>query len=89
MTGRLVGSVTGLSDHTTTLVAVAVFGIANAFIATEKAVAAGADVVVLGTVAKAGHPISLWRFTRHGLLVTAVTLVVASVYAWMRYFALM
>ena len=34
------------------------------------AVAAGANVVVLGIAAKAGHPISFWQFTKYGLVVT-------------------
>ena len=52
------------------------------------AVAAGANVVVLGIAAKAGHPISFWTFTKYGLVVTAATLVVAWVYVYLRYFAL-
>ena len=52
------------------------------------AVAAGANVVVLGIAAKAGEPISFWQFTRYGLVVTAATIVVAWVYVWVRYFAL-
>lgn len=52
------------------------------------AVAAGANVVVLGIAAKAGHPISFWRFTRYGLVVTAASLVVAWLYVWLRYFVL-
>ncbi|MFT4083770.1 MAG: ArsB/NhaD family transporter [Nocardioides sp.] len=52
------------------------------------AVAAGANVVVLGIAARSGHPISFWQFTRHGLVITAATLAVAWVYVWLRYFAL-
>jgi len=52
------------------------------------AVAAGANVVVLGIAAKAGHPISFWRFTRYGLVVTFASLVVAWLYVWLRYFVL-
>jgi Na+/H+ antiporter NhaD/arsenite permease-like protein len=52
------------------------------------AVAAGANVVVLGLAARAGHPISFWRFTRHGLIVTFASLVVAWAYVWLRYFVL-
>jgi Na+/H+ antiporter NhaD/arsenite permease-like protein len=51
------------------------------------AVAAGANVVVLGIAAKAGEPISFWGFTRYGVVVTAATLVVAWVYVYLRYFA--
>lgn len=52
------------------------------------AVAAGANVVVLGIAAKAGAPISFWEFTRYGVVVTLATLVVAWVYVYLRYFAL-
>jgi Na+/H+ antiporter NhaD/arsenite permease-like protein len=52
------------------------------------AVAAGANVVVLGIAAKAGHPISFWRFTKYGIVVTFATLVVSWVYVWLRYFVL-
>ncbi len=52
------------------------------------AVAAGANVVVIGIAHKAGHPISFWQFTRVGLLVTSLSLVVAWVYVALRYFAL-
>lgn len=51
------------------------------------AVAAGANVVVLGIAARAGEPISFWGFTRYGVVVTAATLVVAWVYVYLRYFA--
>ncbi len=37
------------------------------------AVAAGANVTVLGIAAKWGRPISFWRFTKYGLIVTGVT----------------
>jgi Na+/H+ antiporter NhaD/arsenite permease-like protein len=52
------------------------------------AVAAGANVVVLGLAAKAGHPISFWRFTRYGLVVTFASLVVGWLYIFLRYFLL-
>jgi Na+/H+ antiporter NhaD/arsenite permease-like protein len=52
------------------------------------AVAAGANVVVLGIAAKAGHPISFWQFTRHGLIVTFASLIVAWLYVWLRYFVI-
>ncbi len=51
------------------------------------AVAAAANVVVLGIAAQHGSPISFWRFTRYGLLVTLVTLALAWVYVWLRYYA--
>ena len=52
------------------------------------AVAAGANVVVLGIAAKAGEPISFWGFTRYGVVVTVATLLVAWGYVYLRYFAL-
>ncbi len=52
------------------------------------AVGASANVVVLGIAARAGSPISFWRFTRTGALVTAITIAVAAPYLWLRYFAL-
>jgi len=52
------------------------------------AVAAGANVVVLGIAAKSGEPISFWRFTKYGVVVTLMTLVVAWLYVYLRYFAL-
>ena len=51
------------------------------------AVAAGANVVVLGIAAKAGEPISFWGFTKYGLVVTAWSLAVAWLYVYLRYFA--
>jgi Na+/H+ antiporter NhaD/arsenite permease-like protein len=50
------------------------------------AVAAGANVVVVGLAARHHEPISFWQFTRYGLLVTAVTLLLAWPYVWLRYF---
>lgn len=52
------------------------------------AVAAGANVVVLGIAAKNGEPISFWGFTKYGIVVTVGTLVVAWLYVYLRYFAL-
>jgi Na+/H+ antiporter NhaD/arsenite permease-like protein len=52
------------------------------------AVAAGANVVVIGIAHRAGHPISFWQFTKVGLLVTFLSLVVAWIYVAVRYFML-
>nr|WP_218855830.1 ArsB/NhaD family transporter [Nocardioides daedukensis] len=52
------------------------------------AVAAGANVVVLGIAAKAGEPISFWQFTKHGIVVTVATLLVAWLYVYLRYFVM-
>lgn len=50
------------------------------------AVAASANVVVLGIAAQHGQPISFWQFTKYGIVTTAVTVVVAWGYVWLRYF---
>jgi Na+/H+ antiporter NhaD/arsenite permease-like protein len=52
------------------------------------AVGASANVVIIGIAARNGHPISFWRFTRYGILVTAVTVAISWLYFWLRYFAL-
>ncbi|KGN42412.1 membrane protein [Knoellia aerolata DSM 18566] len=52
------------------------------------AVAAGANVVIIGIAARNGTPVSFWQFTRYGIVVTAATLVVGWVYVWVRYFVL-
>ncbi len=52
------------------------------------AVGASANVVIIGIAARNSHPISFWEFTRYGLVVAAVTLVLAWVYWALRFFAL-
>lgn len=52
------------------------------------AVGASANVVMLGIAAREGHPISFWDFTRKGAVVTALTMVLAAPYVWLRYFVL-
>jgi Na+/H+ antiporter NhaD/arsenite permease-like protein len=52
------------------------------------AIGASANVVVLGVATRSGSPISFWEFTRKGAIVTGVTIVLASPYLWLRYFAL-
>ncbi len=49
------------------------------------AVGASANVVILGIAARNGVPISFWRFTRDGIIVASVTLVVAWGYVLLRY----
>ncbi|MEU4553636.1 ArsB/NhaD family transporter [Micromonospora violae] len=51
-------------------------------------VAAASNVVMVGLAQRAGYPISFWRFTRDGLLLTIVTVALAGVYVWLRYFVL-
>ncbi|MFE6613339.1 SLC13 family permease [Amycolatopsis sp. NPDC057786] len=50
------------------------------------AIGASANVVVLGIAARAGSPISFWEFTKKGVLVTLITVLVAAPYLWLRYF---
>ena len=52
------------------------------------AVGASANVVVLGIAARNGHPISFWGFTKYGIVVAAVTIVIAWAYVALRYFVL-
>lgn len=49
------------------------------------AIGASANVVVLGIAARNGTPISFWRFTRYGIVVTLATVVLATPYLWLRY----
>ncbi|MDC8980714.1 ArsB/NhaD family transporter [Mycobacterium marinum] len=50
------------------------------------AVGASANVVMLGIARRAGTPISFWEFTRKGIVVTTISLLVAAAYLWLRYF---
>jgi Na+/H+ antiporter NhaD/arsenite permease-like protein len=50
------------------------------------AIGASANVVVTGIAKRNGHPISFWHFTKYGLVVTAVTIVLCVPYVALRYF---
>ena len=50
------------------------------------AVGASANAVAIGIALRAGHPISFWEFTRKGVVMTAITILVAAPYLWLRYF---
>jgi len=50
------------------------------------ALAASANVVMLGIAARAGEPISFWQFTKYGIVTTIVTTIMAWIYVWLRYF---
>jgi Na+/H+ antiporter NhaD/arsenite permease-like protein len=50
------------------------------------AVGASANVVMLGIARRAENPISFWEFTRKGSVVTAMSIALAAVYLWLRYF---
>ncbi|WP_328993650.1 ArsB/NhaD family transporter [Kribbella sp. NBC_01245] len=52
------------------------------------AIGASANVVVIGIALRAGSPISFWEFTRKGVVITAITIIVAAPYLWLRYFVL-
>jgi Na+/H+ antiporter NhaD/arsenite permease-like protein len=52
------------------------------------AVGASANVVVLGIAARNGHHISFWQFTKYGIVVAGVTVLIAWPYVWLRYFVL-
>ncbi|BCJ35665.1 membrane protein [Actinocatenispora thailandica] len=51
------------------------------------AVGASANVVVLGLAERSGQRISFWQFTRYGLIVAGVTVLISIGYLWLRYFA--
>ena len=51
------------------------------------AVAASANVVAIGMAAKSGHHISFWQFTKYGIIVTVLSLIMAWGYVWLRYFS--
>ncbi|MEV6983979.1 ArsB/NhaD family transporter [Sphaerisporangium sp. NPDC051017] len=51
------------------------------------AVGASANVVVLGIAARNGVRIGFWEFTKYGLIVTVVTIGLATPYLWLRYLA--
>jgi len=52
------------------------------------AVGASANVVMLGIARRSGSPISFWEFSRKGVAVTVMSIVVAALYLWLRYFEL-
>ncbi|MFD7160528.1 SLC13 family permease [Kribbella sp. NPDC059898] len=52
------------------------------------AIGASANVVVIGIALRSGHPISFWEFTRKGVVMTVITILVAAPYLWLRYFVL-
>jgi len=48
-------------------------------------VGASANVIVAGLAERAGYPISFGTFLRYGLIITTESLLIASVYIWLRY----
>ena len=51
------------------------------------AVGASANVVMLGIARRSDNPISFWKFTRKGAVVTVVSIALSALYLWLRYFA--
>jgi Na+/H+ antiporter NhaD/arsenite permease-like protein len=51
-------------------------------------IGASANIVILAIAAKSGERITFGQFVRYGSIVTATTLAIASLYVWLRYFAL-
>ncbi|MGQ0630465.1 MAG: SLC13 family permease [Sporichthyaceae bacterium] len=49
------------------------------------AIAAAANIIVIGIAAKHGHPISFWEFTKYGLVVAPVTVAMCVPYLHLRY----
>jgi Na+/H+ antiporter NhaD/arsenite permease-like protein len=50
-------------------------------------VGASANVVAANALARAGHPVTFWRFFRIGGMVALLSLLVSSAYIWLRYLA--
>ncbi len=50
------------------------------------AVGASANVVMLGIAKRSDNPISFWEFTRKGIVITVVSVVLSALYLWLRYF---
>ncbi len=62
------------------------FALGACFSGNGTAIAASANVVAIGIAQRAGHPITFWRFTRYGIVVTLLSTGLAWVYVWLRYF---
>ena len=45
-----------------------------------------ANIIMLGIALRSGHSISFWEFTRKGIVVTAISVVIFAAYLWLRYF---
>jgi Na+/H+ antiporter NhaD/arsenite permease-like protein len=48
-------------------------------------VGASANVIVAGLAERAGYPISFGMFLKYGLIITTESLLIASIYMWLRY----
>lgn len=79
----LIPSLVGSGNHDVVWWALA---IGTDFGGNLTAVGASANVVILGIASRAESPISFWEFTRKGVVVTAMSLVLSGLYLWARYF---
>ncbi len=48
-------------------------------------IGAAANVITAGIAARNGYPISFWTFTRYGVIYTVVSLLISTVYVYLRY----
>jgi len=62
------------------------FALGACFGGNGTAIAASANVVAIGIANRAGHPITFWKFTKYGIVVTLLSATLAWAYVWMRYF---
>lgn len=49
-------------------------------------IGASANVIVIGMAEKAGYKISFLRFVAYGMPITAITVFIAMIYVWLRYY---
>ena len=62
------------------------FALGARFGGNGTAIAASANVVAIGIAQRAGHPITFWKFTKYGIVVTLWSATLAWAYVWLRYF---
>lgn len=86
MTPVVEGVVEQTPDHRTGQALWWAFALGADFGGNGTAVAASANVVALGIASRSGHHITFWQFTRYGIVVTALSIGLAWVYVWLRYF---
>jgi len=53
-----------------------------------SAIGASANVIVVGMAEKAGYKITFLRFLAYGVPITAITVFVAMIYVWLRYYVI-
>lgn len=51
-------------------------------------IGAAANMVIAGISNKSGHKISFWAFAKKGMPTTIISLILSSIYIWLRYFVL-